>query len=58
MNLNCENRLIDVLIVNILLFLLWRDKYILHVTGFTCARSACLRVRLWLIVCENLIVKL
>ena len=42
MNLNCENRLIDVLIVNILLFLLWRDKYILHVTGFTCACSACL----------------
>ena len=58
MNLNCENRLIDVLIVNILLFLLWRDKYILHVTRFTCAYSACLRVRLWLIVCENLIVKL
>ena len=58
MNLNCENRLIDVLIVNILLFLLWRDKYILHVTGFTCACLACLRVRLWLIVCENLIVKL
>ena len=48
MNLNCENRLIDVLIVNILLFLLWRDKYILHVTGFTWACSACLRVRLWL----------
>ena len=42
MNLNCENRLIDVLIVNILLFLLWRDKYILHVTRFTCACSACL----------------
>ena len=58
MNLmNCENRLIDVL-VNTLLFLLWRDKYILHVTSFTCACSACLRVRLWLIVCENLRIKL
>ena len=58
MNLNCENRLIDVLIVNILLFLLWRNKYILHLTSFTCASSACLWVRFWLIVCENLIVKL
>ena len=36
---------------------LWRDKYIL-LTSFTCACSACLRVRFWLIVCENSRVKL
>ena len=40
-----------------LLFLLWHDNYIYHMTSFTCACSACLRVRFWFIVSENTRVK-
>ena len=52
-----ENHLIAIFIVNILLFLIWHDNYIYHVTSFTCACSACLRVRFWFIVSENTRVK-
>ena len=48
-----ENHLIAILIVNILLFLIWHDNNIYHVTSFTYACSACLRVRFWFIVSEN-----
>ena len=50
---DCQNRLIGILIVIILWFLLWSDKYISQVTNFVCACSACLRVSFWLIVCKN-----
>ena len=53
----CENHLIDIFIVNILLFLIWRDKHITWLV-FTCAYSACLRVRFWFIVSENTRAKL
>ena len=52
-----ENHLIDIFMVNILLFLIWRDKHITWLV-FTCACSACLRVRFWFMVSENTRVKL